>query len=328
MPKIVCPGGSLRAADLVSVVISEAMFMVPEIVRTRKADAHPDAVIVIGVGEKCDGIKNFDLTALSSLEQRRSGVNICQAGMLWKAFGKDICQRLVLDDGELPLGADIDELVNMIDAEFVQEIDLQDRFTASPSRAIRAMVGGSPIQHTITEFISLMNPVARLEDTSPQCYDRRFNEVKTFVASLFWAVAKGCYRKWLDNIAVRRADQGSSILVITESGVDWQAIVDRLPHIKLVVHPFKGNYSAETPVTPAGRQPRCLLPAGWAGKPREELVKVTGVQDVIMADRERHWVSARSFESATRLAELALSDQAAPVSIPAEPLSVTAVPVS
>ena len=107
-------------------------------------------------------------------------------------------------------------------------------------------------------------------------------------------------------------DKGESVLVLTES-VEWQTVVAGMKHVKMVVYPHKGAFSAQSPLDPNTHEPRVKIPGLWAAKPREELIKLTGVKDVIMADRFGQWVSARTCEAAVALAHMVVKAAEQPV---------------
>lgn len=205
---------------------------------------------------------------------RENGVPYAAFGLLWREYGASLL-------GETEAAR--------LDERFIQPIDLDDNTGC----------GGA-----IPEMIADFNPVW---DSGVEPDDRFWEAVALarqvlqnrigFVLSIgrAYQVVKAGLREMEDRI------------LVLEDYCPWKAFAVKSP-AKFAVYPSqRGGWSGQCVPEPEGSGAlKCPFPEEWAGKPAEELVRLTGIRTLRFCHNNRFLVAADTKEDARAACLLAL----------------------
>jgi uncharacterized UPF0160 family protein len=100
-------------------------------------------------------------------------------------------------------------------------------------------------------------------------------------------------------------------IIILDDNYLWRRVLNDLPEPLFVIRPIKeGNLWHVSAVKVRGEKfkNRLNLPLAWGGKSKDELVRITGIPDVLFCHRNLFMCSAGSKKAAIKLAELAINN--------------------
>lgn len=284
--------GSFHADEVFAIA---ALGLLPgplEVVRTRDPDLLAAADLRVDVGFRHEPeTGDFDHHQRGFDEVRENGIGYASFGLVWREFGEEIC------GGDPEVAAGVERtLVQAIDAN-----DTGQQLTQSLIEGVHPM--------TVNSVIGGFN--ARWdEDLTDAEVSERFDAAVD--------LARGILRREIDSAAAgRRAETiVRDAIVAAEDprvvklpdNVPWkQTLVPAAPEALLVIYPKRQGFGVETvPVALGTFENRLDLPAAWAGLERDDLARVTGVDDALFCHAKRFLAVAASREGAERLAAQAL----------------------
>jgi uncharacterized UPF0160 family protein len=264
-----------------------------KIVRSREVDDISKADFVIDVGGLYEPKKlRFDHHQTGGAGKHENGIPYASFGLVWKEFGESICQNKAV--------------AKVIDLNLAQAIDASDNGV----NIIKPIYEGV-YPYSISQFLMSYKSVE--EQSEEELY-------KTFIDLV--AVAKSLLNREIKNEKIFEqlrneiraacdSNTGEKIIVL-ENRIErhiWRPILVEYKEPLFVVYPnLSGGWKAEAvPVSAESTESRKRFPLSWAGKAGEELVKITGVTDVVFSHNSGFLTVVKSREGAMKIAEIALN---------------------
>ncbi len=267
-----------------------------EVIRTRNLEiiAKGDFVVDVG-GEYNVDKKIFDHHQMGGAGKHPNGIPYSSFGLVWKEYGKDIC--------------DSPEVADVINKRIVQPVDAVDNgvdlcnliypgvqpYFISDLIGIGNFVpkkkGGGNLDENFLQAVSLMKDVLEKEIEMAQI------EVKE--------------KKYVEKIYQKSDDKRIIILERDISDKSWGAVLVQYSEPLYVVKPDGGsqNWKMKTVRKEVfSFESRKDLPKEWAGKIRDELAQETGVEGAIFCHNKRFIVIAKTKEGIMELARLAIEN--------------------
>jgi uncharacterized UPF0160 family protein len=213
-------------------------------------------------------------------EVRENGVPYAAFGLLWREFGESI-----LGDG-CPLEEAAFESTRF-DERFIQPLDLDDNTGCG---------------NQLAGVIGVFNPSWDSDESSEKC----FTEAVDFALVIL--------RKKIDSIiSVQRAKElvqtalsnSKDNIVILPRFAPWKMVL--VPSdAEFVVYPSqRGGYSAQViPADLNAKESKCDFPEEWAGKPEDELQKISGVDTLTFCHKGRFLISADSLDDVMKACKI------------------------
>lgn len=259
------------------------------IIRTRDPRSIADADYVFDVGGVYQASKNrFDHHQASFKEKRKNGLPYSSFGLVWKKFGRQIC------DGE--------EVKNYIDKLLVEQIDATDN-GLNVFKPITAHAFNYDISSVTASFLPVWG-----EKKSAKFFR---NAVKFTTHILkkeirqFGALVRA---KKIINQAYKGSKNKQIVILKTDIPRYLADIAtEEYKNMLYLVFQHKKNWKVLTVRKKAGSfANKKNLPRSWAGLTGRQLQRVTGVPDAVFCHRGLFLAVAKSKAGAIKLAELAL----------------------
>ncbi|HIU31326.1 MAG TPA: MYG1 family protein [Candidatus Caccousia avistercoris] len=211
---------------------------------------------------------------------RENGVPYAAFGLLWRAFGAQFLEQGCSPEDAAREAARFDE-------EFVQPLDLDDNTGCG---------------HPLASVIGCFNPAWDSDRPADQCFWEAVAFASTVLqkrAEDIWAVnrASDLVRK-----ALSRMKDG---IVVLEKYCPWKMILKPSPALFVVYPSQRGGYGAQVVPDKETGEPLVDFPAAWAGKPAEELQRLTGIPTLRFCHNGRFLVTADTQEDAVAACRLA-----------------------
>ena len=266
-----------------------------EVVRSRDPEIVKTGAYVLDVGLVYDEVVNkFDHHQEGGAGERKNGVPYASFGLIWKKFGKEMCESQSVAD--------------YIDRKLVQPIDAFDNGKEIYDSAYAGL-------HPYTiQLMTMAYEPAWNEDRSNDGAFMEMVEIaqtilrREIVQATQYEAARDKVRQAYDE---SRNKQIIALDIKPPIGrVLGTEIITEYPNVLYFAIP-KGYYgdlwqavAAVDDIT--SFKTRKSFPEEWAGKEGEELARITGVQGAQFCHRGRFMVLAKSKEAVLKLAELAL----------------------
>ena len=295
--KIITHNGTFHADDVFSVATLTLYFYSqnkePKIIRTRDPETIKTGDIVLDVGSEYDAERNrFDHHQIGGAGKRANGVPYASFGLIWKKFGSVIARN--------------EAAAELVDKNLVQFIDAADNGEGE-LKPFKADV----LPYSVKRAIDVFNPDWR--DQRPD-FDNWFFQAVNFAAGVLkreieFAQAILESRQALEQAYENSADKR---IIVLDKEYQWEDFFNKYPEPLFVIVPRLGEGDKMVWRLGTVRDDtksftnRRDLPVGWAGKRDEELVKITGITDVLFCHNKLFVAYAKSKEGALALAELAL----------------------
>ena len=286
--------GKFHADDVFGVTLLRQLYPNSQLVRTRDEARLAQADIVLDVGGVYDvKARRFDHHQNTS-GSRQNGVLYSAFGLLWQEYGRRFC------------GNDA-EVWRRIDQSLVQAIDAVDN-----GQDLYELTDYDVRPVTISEVIGWFTP---LSATGEEDADAQFEVAVTLATQLLLRVRE----KTQDVVAGERqflaayAKSPDRHYAVLDRFVPHGHVATKQPELLYVVFPdLTGDWRVKTvQASSATFESRVPLPAAWRGTPREELARITGVDDVVFCHKAGFIAGAKSKAGALRLLALALAQPAA-----------------
>lgn len=279
-----------------------------KVLRSRRPDDHAAADWVVDVGgEYSPDRRRYDHHQWrwkeGEGEFHADGTPRSSFGLVWARIGRVFCSWNTRD---LRLDLEqVGEVVAIIDRTIVREIDGLDTGYTTPPKEMTCL------SHVISSF----NTGEEGQE------DEDFAEALAFAKGYLVRKVRSVAQWVVDRAHLRTALEGpiGDRLLVLDRFVRWKAELARHTEgdprgFDFVIYPSGGSWRVEQiPVNsdgmidPVAREGKIPLPAEWRAKSREELQKLTGVEDVIFVHPSGFIGGAGSREGAVALARQAQS---------------------
>lgn len=260
-----------------------------EVIRTRDDAVIEKGDYVVDVGGVYDEArKRFDHHQAGGAGKRENGIPYASFGLVWKYCGEKLCGSK--------------EVAEAIERRLVQPIDANDSgfdIVENKFEDIHPYL----VQNFLYAFqptwkesgASIDDIFLKLLDIAKQILEREIKRAQDGVE------AKDFVEKAYQDASDKR-------LIVLDGAWPWKDVIMEHPEPLFVVFPeISGHWGVRAvPKETHSFQNRKDLPAEWAGKRKEEFVKVSGVSDAIFCHLNLFVAYAASKEGAIALAKLAL----------------------
>lgn len=288
--KIVTHDGRFHTDEVFAIAILKMVYPNAKIVRTRKKEEFAKADFRIDVGDRYNPKKgDFDHHQIGFNEKRKNNIPYASAGLVWKNFGEELSESKFI--------------LNYIDKKLIQYIDALDSGFQVVLKQITSPYG---IGDVTKSFLPIKN-------RDKKDYEKKFLEALDFAINLLKReieIAKliESSKKTFEE-AVKKAKDKEYIVL--EDNVFWREFIEDYPNLKFVIEKnSSGLWNLFTiRIDKTSFKDRKSLPAKWAGLEKEDLFKITGIENIIFCHKNRFLVVAETKESAIKLAELALKEK-------------------
>lgn len=282
---IVTHNGNFHADDVFSIAALKCIFPSFKLIRTRDLDLISKADFVIDVGGEYDPeAGRFDHHQRGGAGEREDGIPYSSFGLIWKAYGLEICQGN-------------QDVADSVDAGLVSTIDAID------CGHVEGVVQGISLSQTISMF----NPTWQEEGSFDSCFDEAVDFALRILTRFIAAANGGISAKEIVAKAINDAEDPR--VIVLEKYTPWKRTVHALSDQALyMVYPSQsGQWRIQTvPVEPGSFEDKKSLPKAWAGLSDKELQQVTAIEDAMFCHNGLFIAGAASFESTMKMAAMAL----------------------
>lgn len=285
------------------------------IIRTRDKSILNTLDILVDVGDEFDPTKyKYDHHQKSFQETfggRFTQIRLSSAGLIWKYFGKEIIQNL----SRFKDPNTIEILHNKMYSDLFQSLDGWDNGISQYS---------SEISERYREITNLSLRVNRLnpswQDKNPD-HDEYFYKAMKVVDNDFNEIFQSITNEWLPGryhvekalLSAKSVDLSGKIVFLNPF-CQWKDHLFNLEDqygVEKIVYVIYEDSSKSWKVQSVGvpgvnfaqRKP---LPKAWRGKRQDELVGITGIEDIEFVHASGFIGGAKSYESALRMARTSL----------------------
>lgn len=270
------------------------------ITRTRDESSIAHADIVADVGNVYDPTTlRFDHHQPEGAGVRTNGIPYASAGLVWKYFGKDLC------DGDM-------HMYEAIDYGVMQSLDAADNgFTTIERRE------GFPAPYFYGDALMAFRPAYN----EPADMGKQFLQAVAYARTALVreiAIARGAAQANAKIVAAYQQQRGNDLLILDEpfsrEDINRAFVLHTMPEPQLVVFPTGDEITGAITgwklltIRKGGDsfEPRLALPSAWSGLRGTELQHVTGVEDAVFSHRGNFMAVTQTREGALKLAKLAL----------------------
>lgn len=275
-------GGTMHADEVFATAFLDLYFGDFKVKRVVDTPSEVDNLIVYDIlGGKFDHHQK-------EARVRSNGIKYSSFGLLFEEYGPRYLEMMKVKNSE--------EVYDYFIKDFVLEIDAVDN-------GIFPLVNASFKVKMISDIIKLFNP-SYLENVDS---DEQFLKAVTVAKMILVEEFKYVIGKVEANILVSNLlkDNKEEILVLDKYVPYEEAILNTSNNIKLVIFPSnRGGYAVKTVQKSAtDKTSRVYFPKNWGGLNKEELVKITGVDDAIFCHVNRFLFSTKTLDSALEIAK-------------------------
>jgi len=268
-------GGKFHADDVFSAALLRIVNPDIKIIRAFDVPEGFDGIVFDMGGGKFDHHQR-------DAEVRENGVPYAAFGLLWREFGESVlCAALCPPEKAAKEASRFDET-------FIEPLDADDNLNT-----------GSQLAGVIGAF----NP----SWDSAESPDQRFFEALNFATIIL-------NRKIDGIISVQRArDFVEGALFKSKDGIvvlpkfaPWKMVLSK-SDAEFVVYPSqRGGFAAQAiPEDTDHKELKCSFPQDWAGKPEDELKRISGVDTLNFCHKGRFLITAGSLNDAVKACKLA-----------------------
>ena len=258
-----------------------------EIIRTRDKEIIKLGDYVYDVGGVYDAEKNyFDHHQKGGAGGRENGIPYSSFGLVWKKFGENLCGSK--------------RLAKKIDRKLVQSIDAMDN-----GIEIYKIIYKDVHPYLFSDIISAFDPAWPEKEN----FDELFLVAVKFAKKLLEREIRKIknFEKVEDILEGIYNDTEDKRIIVLEEDYPWEDILNKFSEPLFVVKKRTNQWTIKAVRDdPFSFKNRVDFPENWAGKRRDELVKITGVEDVVFCHNGRFICSTKTKEGAIKLAKLAV----------------------
>ncbi|MGB8815943.1 MAG: MYG1 family protein [Minisyncoccia bacterium] len=284
--------GNFHPDDVFSVALLSIFFSGKiKIIRTRDINIYSKADFVLDIGSEYNPKnKKYDHHQEGGSGKRMNGISYSTFGLLWKDFGERVCGSKKVAD--------------VLDIKLVQVIDADD---ICPDLYESNLSGIYP--YLLTDIIYSKYPTWKERNIS---LDEVFLEEVNFAKNIILREIK----IETDNIEAEKVidkiykKSKSKEVIIFENPHLPSSLLSKYSEVLFVIKPEKDGESWKiTAIRDSEKilKSRKLFPKEWRGKCELELVKITGVDDVVFCHNSGVFAGAKTREGAIKLAKLAVN---------------------
>ncbi|HEX2985476.1 MAG TPA: MYG1 family protein [Caproiciproducens sp.] len=267
--------GKFHADDVFSAALLKMCN--PDLKIVRKFEVPPDFTgIVFDIGRG-----RFDHHQ-ENAEVRENGVPYAAFGLLWREFG----ESLLVGKG-CPEEEAVKEAARF-DEGFVQPIDDDDNTGC-----------GNQLAGVIGSF----NPNWDSEEPADECFEKAVCFAQVILNRKLEGIVSVQRARSLVEASLAEATDN---IVILPRFAPWKMVL--IPSAaEFVIYPSqRGGYSAQViPIDFNTREVKCGFPEEWAGRPKEELQEMTGIETLTFCHKGCFIISADELEDTIKACELA-----------------------
>lgn len=282
---VVTHNGIFHADDVFSIAALKRLFPSLKLIRTRDMDVIAGGDMVVDVGGVHDSATDrFDHHQRGGAGARENGIPFSSFGLIWQKYGVQIC------DGDK-------DVAKAVDSGLVSAIDAID------CGYIEGKVEGVSLSQAISAF----NPSWEEDDDIDQCFDEAVRFAGRLLERFIASAAGGVRAKTLVAEAIERAEDPR--VIVLDKFTPWKRTVHAMAEDALyMVYPSQtGQWRIQcVPVEPGAFENKKSLPAAWGGLSDAELQQASGIDDAMFCHNGLFIAGAASFESAMKMASVAL----------------------
>lgn len=283
--------GTFHADEVMSLCILANLFSDIKLYRTTKLEKTDAFVFDIGGGQFDHHGKDFN-------KVRKNGVKYASCGLIWKAFGKEILERLGIEN--------IDKSFEHIDKDLICDID---RFDNGQNIDINVDFSVK----SIPTLIELFNPN----------FEEENKEKEYFLNSVLFAntIFTNEIKKELSNekariIIDKKISESIDDYIELDCHMDWKDLVlssseEKAKNIKYAIVPSnRGGYNVvSTPLCKNSFELRKPLPSTWGGKTKDELFELTGIESLYFCHKNLFLCACDARDDAIKVVNMALANK-------------------
>lgn len=291
--KLITHDGSFHADDVFATATLSLLLEKKgesfEIIRTRDPKIIETGDYVFDVGGIYEPETNkFDHHQLSFKEKRKEGILYSSFGLVWKRYGKELCQS--------------EKAEEIMDNRLVVSVDAND----NGFDLVENKYNVAP--YYIENFFYSMRPSWSETDlTNDQMFLKSVEIAKIILSREIvkandFILAGEKIKKDYENASDKR-------IIILEKDYSHENILNKFPEPLFIIYPRTDGVSWAVRAVrddPKSFKNRKDFPKEWSALRDEELQKVTGIEDAVFCHRALFLAVAKSKEGAIKLAQLAL----------------------
>ena len=297
MKRMAVHNGIFHADDVFGVALMQSIYNDLEIIRTRDEELLKTCDIVSDVGNG-----KYDHHHVDKI-RRENGIPYCGFGLLWRDFGISYINAKFPDLSNLK---EQQEVAEKVDTILIQQIDAQDN-------GVDVMTSQVPIM-TLCDIIYTFIPTGAGEDE----IEKGFFEAVEFAKKILYKITKkfvDSYENYrmIKNELKKQNVQESHILVL-EKSVPWKDTVlelDRNENVLYVVYQdVTGSWYTQTvPKEANSFAARKDLPKTWGGLNKDDLSKLTGIENCTFCHPALFICGNKTKEGAISMAKVAVENK-------------------
>lgn len=285
-------GGTFHSDDVFATVFLEMLLDNVSVIRVMEANEFVDGKITYDIGRG-----KFDHHQQGGNGERENGIKYASIGLLWKEYGRDLLNKLKIEN--------VEYVWNKMDEKLISYIDANDN---GQTEKINQKCEIVELAHIISDFNKNWD-----EDIDQ---DERFFEATKLAKYVFENRLRSITSKSkaLEKVEKAIAISENKVLILDEY-MPWKEILlnsknEKAKEILYVVMPSnRGGYSVNAvPVQEGSFENRKSFPENWGGKQNEELANVTGVKTARFCHNARFLCTADERDDAILLAKKAVEE--------------------
>lgn len=285
-------GGTFHSDDVFATVFLSLLYDEIRVVRVMESMQEMEGKIIYDIGRG-----KFDHHQLGGNGERENGIKYASIGLLWKEYGRNLLQKMNVEN--------IEYVWNKMDEKLISYIDANDNGQTEKINQKSEIV---ELAHVVSDFNKNWD-----EDVDQ---DERFFEATNFAKYVFENRLNSIISK---SKAVEKIEKAINYsedgIMILEEYMPWKEVLlnsenEKAKEIYFVIMPSnRGGYSVNAvPVEEGSFENRKSFPESWGGKQNEELAKVTGVKTARFCHNARFLCTAEEKEDAIILAKKAVKE--------------------
>lgn len=295
---LITHNGGFHADDVFACAILEiyleSLGQKYKVIRTRDMNIIEKGDYVFDVGGIYDEEKNrFDHHQKSRAGQRSNGIYYAASGLVWKKFGKILC--------------DSSEVAEYLDRKVFQALDAPDN-----GQDLSRNIFPEVYPYSMSGIVGVFNN-SWLEQNKNE--DKRFEKIVSLAKVIIKREiiqAKAFFKAETEIVEAYNNSSDKRLIVLenTYNRSDISKVLIHHPKPLYFIYPRSKKTGWKLEAVRKNFEtfePRKPLPANWAGLEGLDLAKVTGVSDVIFCHNALFLAEAKSKEGALELAKIALN---------------------
>ena len=297
MKRMAVHNGIFHADDVFGVALMQSIYNDLEIIRTRDEELLKTCDIVSDVGNGKYDHHHVDKT------RRENGIPYCGFGLLWRDFGISYINAKFPDLSNLK---EQQEVAEKVDTILIQQIDAQDN-------GVDVMTSQVPIM-TLCDIIYTFIPTGAGEDE----IEKGFFEAVEFAKKILYKVTK----KFVDSYEnyrmikneLKKQNVKKSHILVLEKSIPWKDTIlelDRNENVLYVVYQdVTGSWCTQTvPKEANSFAARKDLPKTWGGLNKDDLSKLTGIENCTFCHPALFICGNKTKEGAISMAKVAVENK-------------------